>query len=223
MSVSTVNNTLPLYEEESLFKPVGKKELDQYDFMNLLITQLQYQDPMKPMDTYEMASQLAQFSNMESTLRMADNMEKLLDYQTSQNNLQLLTLLDTQVEVVGNTLGVNKGVPGGGEFTLPEGADTCVLEIYDAGGHLVQMFDKGALSSGAYPLEWDGKDARGETVADGAYTYKVKAYSALGAQLAVDYRARGKVTGITFDNGAAQMKLDNYVAADVGSVVSVIR
>jgi flagellar basal-body rod modification protein FlgD len=222
MSVSTVNTTFPLYEEESLFKPVGKKELDQYDFMNLLITQLQYQDPMKPMDTYEMASQLSQFSNMQSTLRMADNMEKLLDYQTSQNNLQLLTLLDTQVEVVGNTMGVNDGVPGGGEFTLPEGADTCVVEIYDAGGHLAQMLDQGALSSGTYPLKWDGKDARGETVADGAYTYWVKAYSALGEQLTVDYRASGKVTGITFDNGAAQLKLDNYVGIDVGSVVSVL-
>lgn len=222
MSVTTVNNTLPQVEEESLYKPVGKKELDQYDFMNLLITQLQYQDPMKPMDTYEMASQLSQFSNMQSTLEMAANMEKLLDYQTSQNNLQLLTLLDNQVEVVGNTLGVNEGVAGGGEYTLPENADTCVVEIYDAGGHLVQMVDAGALSSGAYPLEWDGKDARGETVDDGAYTYWVKAYNALGEQLDVDYRVTGKVTGVTFDNGTAQLKLDNFVGADVGSVVSVL-
>lgn len=222
MSVTTVNNTLPQFEEENLFKPVGKKELDQYDFMNLLITQLQYQDPMKPMDTYEMASQLAQFSNMQSTLEMAGNMEKLLEYQTSQNNLQLLTLLDSQVEVVGNTLGLSEGVPGGGEYILGENAETCVVEIYDAGGHLVQMVDAGALSSGTYPLDWDGKDARGETVDDGAYTYWVKAYNALGQQLDVDYRVSGKVTGITFDNGTAQLKLDNYVGADVGSVVSVL-
>ncbi|MCK9296865.1 MAG: flagellar hook assembly protein FlgD [Desulfobulbaceae bacterium] len=222
MSVSTVNTTLPQYEEESLFKPVGKKELDQYDFMNLLITQLQYQDPMKPMDTYEMASQLSQFSNMEATLRMSDNMEKLLDYQTSQNNLQLLTLLDNQVQITGNTMGVNEGTPGGGEFTLAEDADTCAVEIYDAGGHLVQMIDAGAVSSGTYPLEWDGKDAQGETVEDGAYTYWVKAYNALGEQLDVDYRVSGKVTGVTFDSGTAQLKLDNFVGADVGSVVSVL-
>jgi flagellar basal-body rod modification protein FlgD len=223
MSVSTVTNTLPQYEEESLNKPVGKKELDQYDFMNLLITQLQYQDPMKPMDTYQMASQLSEFSNMQATLEMSGNMEKLLDYQTSQNNLQLLTLLDNQVQIIGNTLGVNEGVPGGGEFILPEDADTCVMEIYDAGGHLVQMLDKGAASSGTYPLEWDGKDALGETVEDGAYTYWVKAYNALGEQLDVDYRVSGMVTGVTFDSGAAQLKLDNWVGSDVGSVVSVLK
>jgi flagellar basal-body rod modification protein FlgD len=222
MSVSAVNNALPQYEEEGLFKPVGKKELDQYDFMNLLITQLQYQDPMKPMDTYEMASQLAQFSNMEATLKMSDNMEKLLEYQTSQNNLQLLTLLDSEVEVVGNTVGVDGGEPGGGSFILPEDADTCVVEIYDAGGRLVDMEDLGSLPSGTYPLEWDGKDARGDAVEDGAYAYKVKAYSALGEELEIDYRARGKVTGINFDNGVAMLKLNNHVGADVGSVVSVL-
>ncbi|MBU4295117.1 MAG: flagellar hook assembly protein FlgD [Desulfobulbaceae bacterium] len=222
MSVSTVNSTLPQYEEESLYPTVGKRELDQYDFMNLLITQLQYQDPMKPMDTYEMASQLSQFSNMQATLEMSDNMEKLLNYQTSQNNLQLLTLLDNQVQIIGNTMGVNEGVPGGGEYTLPEDADTCVVEIYDAGGHLVQMVDAGALSSGTHPLEWDGKDALGETVDDGAYTYWVKAYNALGEQLDVDYRVSGMVTGVTFDSGTAQLKLDNCVGADVGSVVSVL-
>ncbi|RJX30047.1 MAG: flagellar hook assembly protein FlgD [Desulfurivibrio sp.] len=222
MSVSSVNSALPQYEEESLFQPVGKKELDQYDFMNLLITQLQYQDPMKPMDTYEMASQLSQFSNMQATLKMSDNMEKLLDYQTSQNNLQLLTLLDNQVQVIGNSLGVNEGEAGSGEFTLAEDADTCVVEVYDAGGHLMQMIDAGALSSGTHPLEWDGKDALGETVADGAYTYQVKAYDALGQGIEVDYRVTGKVTGVTFDNGTAQLKLDKHVAADVGSVVSVL-
>ena len=222
MSVATVDNALPQYQEENPFKPVGKKELDQYDFMNLLITQLQYQDPMKPMDTYQMASQLAQFSNMEATLKMSGNMEKLLEYQTSQNNLQLLTLLDSEVEVVGNTLGVDGGEPGGGNFILPANADTCVLEIYDAGGRLVDMEDLGTLPAGTYPLEWDGKDARGDAVEDGAYVYKVKAYTSLGEQLEIDYRVKGKVTGISFDNGLAMLKLDNHVGADVGSVVSVL-
>lgn len=222
MSVTSVDSALPQYEEESPFKPVGKKELDQYDFMNLLITQLQYQDPMKPMDTYQMASQLAQFSNMEATLKMSGNMEKLLEYQTSQNNLQLLTLLDSEVEVVGNTLGVDGGEPGGGNFILPANADTCVLEIYDAGGRLVDMEDLGTLPAGTYPLEWDGKDSRGDAVEDGAYVYKVKAYTSLGEQLEIDYRVKGKVTGISFDNGLAMLKLDNHVGADVGSVVSVL-
>ncbi|OKY74448.1 MAG: hypothetical protein BM485_13400 [Desulfobulbaceae bacterium DB1] len=222
MTVPSVTNGLPSYEEESLFKPVGKKELDQYDFMNLFITQLQHQDPMKPMDSYEMASQLAQFSNMEATLKMADNMEKLLEYQTSQNNLQLLTLLDTEVKVAGDSLAVNDGTPGGGEFILAENVDTCVVEIYDAGGRLQKLIDVGPSEAGKYALEWDGTDMQGATVADGAYTYKVKGYNALGEQSEVDYRVSGTVTGITYEDGVAMLTLDNHVAAAVGAVVGVL-
>ncbi|MFZ5758623.1 MAG: flagellar hook assembly protein FlgD [Thermodesulfobacteriota bacterium] len=222
MTVAQVTNGLPQFEEENLFKPVGKKDLDQYDFMNLFITQLQHQDPMKPMDSYEMASQLAQFSNMQATLKMSDSMEKMLEYQTSQNNLQLLTLLDTQVKVAGNTLGVNEGVPGGGEFELTENADTCVVEIYDAGGRLVKLIDMGPSSSGGYALEWDGTDMQGNAVADGAYAYKVKGYNALGEQVEVDYRVIGTVTGISYDEGVARLVLDKHAAAEVGSVVGVL-
>ncbi len=222
MSVSSVNNALPQYEGETLYPTVGKQELDQYDFMNLLITQLQYQDPMKPMDTYEMASQLSQFSNMQATLKMSDDMEKLLEYQTSQNNLQLLTLLDNDVQAVSNILAVNDGAAGKGEFVLSEAADTCVVEIYDASGSLVDMLDAGSLSAGSYPLEWNGKDSLGETVDDGAYSFDVKAYNASGEQIGVEYRSSGKVTGISFDSGTAQLVLDNYVGVDVGSVVGVL-
>ncbi len=225
MSVESVTSGSAGYdmlENDNLFKPVGKSELDQHDFMNLFITQLQHQDPMEPMDTSEMASQLAEFSNMEATLRMSDNMEKLLEYQVSQNNLQLLTLLDTDVQVLGNTLGVSEGEPGAGEFVLSADTDTCVVEIYDAGGHLVRVMDMGPSSSGDYPLDWDGKDMRDEPVEDGAYTYWVKGYSALGEQVAVDYSVTGNVTGIKFDNGAAMLTVDKHVNVDVGSVVSVL-
>ena len=99
------------------FKPVGNKELDRSDFMTLFITQMKYQDPMKPMDSYEMASQLAQFSNMEATMKMSDNMEKLLGYQTSQNNLQLMTLIDKDVQIYGNKIGVSEGQVATTEFT----------------------------------------------------------------------------------------------------------
>ena len=222
MSVSSVSNNLAMLEEENPFKPVGKSQLDQYDFMNLFITQLQHQDPMKPMDSYEMASQLAQFSNMEATLKMSNNMEELLAYQTSQNNLQLLTLLDNEVQVGGNVIGVNEGVASAGDFTIFEEVDTCVVEIYDAGGHLIDIMDMGKSNAGTYALEWDGNDMQGEPVPDGAYSFRVKGYTATGSQADVEYRVQGTVTGINYESGTALLTLDNFVAADVGSVLSVL-
>lgn len=222
MSVSEVGSYVPQYEEKSLYEPVGKSAMDQYDFMNLFITQLQHQDPMEPMSTEAMAGQLADFSNMEATMSMSANMEKLLEYQTSQNNLQLLTLLDTNVKVAGNTIGVSEGQAGEGEFVLSEDVATCVVEIYDVGGHLLDVMDIGPSDAGLYELGWDGTDMQGNEVEDGAYSYNVKGYNRVGEQVDVDYRALGKVTGVSFENGLALLNLDKYVAADVGSVMSVL-
>lgn len=221
-SVATGSAGYTLAEQESLFEPVGKSEMDQKDFMNLFITQLQYQDPMKPMDTNEMAAQLAQFSNMDAMLKMSNSVDKLLEYQMSESNLQLLTLLDKDVQVLGNTVGVNDGVAGNGEYVLPQETDTCVIEIYDAGEHLIKVIDMGPMSAGEYDLDWDGLDMQDEAVEDGAYTYFVKAYDQAGQRLDVEYSVMGKVTGIEFDSGAALLTLDKHVSADVGSVVSVL-
>ncbi len=213
---------IPLAEADPLFKPVGKQELDSSDFMTLFITQLQHQDPMEPMDSTDMATQLADFSNMEATMRMADSMDQLLEYQTSQNNLQLLSLLDQEVRVYGNSVGVNGDKIGQGEFTLNEEADMAVLEVRDAANRLVKIVDLGQVTPGTHEVEWDGTDMLDRKVDDGAYIFNVKAYDQAGQQLAVDYKVSGMVTGIDYETGTARLVLDHHVPADVGAVVGVI-
>ncbi len=190
--------------------------------MTLFIAQLQYQDPMEPMDSGEMASQMAEFSNMEATMAMAENMEELLEYTTSQNNLQLLSLLDQEVRVFGNGIGVNDGDIGSGEYILSEDADVAVLEIRDAGGRLVKLEDLGSQSLGSHVLDWDGKDMMGVDVDDGAYTFHIKGYTASGQEVGVDSRAVGMVTGVDYSTGTAMLVLDHHVSAEVGSVLGVI-
>lgn len=222
MSVSALSTNIPMAEETSLFEPVGNSELDQDDFMALFITQLQYQDPMEPMDTNEMSSQLAQFSNMEATMRMADNMELLLEYQTSQNNLQLLTLLDTDVKISSNIIGVTEDGAGSGEFTLYEAPDLCQVEIYDGADSLIRIIDMQSATAGTYDLDWDGKDMAGNDVEPGAYSFIVMAMDINGQEMEVDYSVIGTVTGIEFASGQALLTLNGYVSASVGDVSSVV-
>lgn len=217
MSITGVTQSTLVQPENA----VGKSDLEKSDFMTLFITQLQYQDPMKPMDSYEMASQLAQFSNMEATLKMSDNMEKLLEYQTSQNNLQLLSLLNTEVQVEGNSIGVYQGEVSATEFELTDNADQMVVEIYDAGDHVVWQNDLGDKVAGIYTIDWDGKNKAGNPVEDGAYTYKVKALGVNGSTVDVDYRTTGKVTGVSFDGGIVRMTLDNSIEASVADILKV--
>ena len=208
--------------ETNVMKTTGKSDLDQSDFMTLFIAELQHQDPLEPMDNAAMASQMAEFSNMEATNRMADNMAELLEYSTSQNNLQLLTLLDQDVRVIGNGIGITGDEMSSGEFILAEDVDSAFLEIRDAAGKLVTLQDLGGLPMGSHPLEWDGTDAAGVHADDGAYTFNVKAYTSAGQQVHVDYTTVGKVTGVDYESGTAKLVLDNHVPSEVGAVLGVI-
>ncbi|MGV1099430.1 flagellar hook assembly protein FlgD [Thiovibrio sp. JS02] len=222
--MSTIDSTssgVPTATTSFMPEPVGKASLDRNDFMTLFITQMQHQDPLEPMDSYEMASQLAQFSNMEATMKMSDNMEKLLEYQTSQNNLQLLTLIDKEVQGYGNSMGVVDGKTTSTEFTLADAADTCSIEIYDAAGRMVDTVKVGYAASGTHELSWDAVNPNGETVPDGLYTYKVNALNSQGQKIDVDYRTTGRVTGVQFDSGVARVSVDNHISMNVSDVLVV--
>lgn len=220
MSVSTASS-VPTTSTTAPPAPTGKKTLSQDDFMKLFITQLQYQDPLQPMDSYQMASQMAMMNNVEAIYNMNSTMEKLLDYQTSQNNLQLLTLLDRNVQATGNLVAVNKGVAEKMEFVMESPPDTCTVEIYDERGQLVRTIDVDTQGAGTYELRWDGKDAAGNKVTDGSYQYVVKAKDAEGAEVAVQSNITGQVTDVAFNAGKALVTLDNQIQIDVGSVTRV--
>lgn len=219
-ATASTSSTLPLQDAPAI-KTVGKKTLDRSDFMTLFITQMQHQDPLEPMDSTEMASQLAQFSSMEATIQMADNLEKLLGYQLSQNNLQLLSLIGKEVQGTGNTMGVVSGQVSSTQYTLADAADSCRIEIYDAAGRLADTVELGYAAAGQHEFSWDAKTPSGVVVPDGQYTYSVVAMNALGQKVAVDYRTTGRVTGVNFSGGKAQVTVDKSIAMNVADILVV--
>lgn len=220
MAISAVSGTASgLVQPENA---VGKKDLKKDDFMKLFITQLQYQDPMKPMDSYQMASQLAEFSNMEATTKMSESMDKLLEYQTSQNNLQLMSLLGNQAQVKGNGIGVVGGAVSPTEFVLEDvPSGTINVTVYDETDRPVWQKDIAANGAGDYAIEWDGKDTLGRAVKDGLYHYQVEAFSPTDEALPVGYMSTGRVTDISYVNGGATLTIDGLIQANAGDVVKV--
>ena len=219
-TTASTSATLPLQDTTTL-STVGKSTLDRDDFMTLFITQMQHQDPLEPMDSTDMASQLAQFSNMEATMKMSDNLEKLLGYQVSQNNLQLLTLIGKEVQGAGNTMGVVDGKVSTTQYTLADAAQSCRIEVYDSAGRMVDSVELGYAASGRHELTWDATTPQGDVVADGQYTYNVVAVNALGQKVDVDYRSTGLVTGVNFDGVAAQVTVDKSIAMNVADILVV--
>ncbi|RYF69033.1 MAG: flagellar hook capping protein [Comamonadaceae bacterium] len=66
------------------------------DFLKILLTQLNYQDPLKPMDNQEFMAQMAQFTSLEQTQRLNDKIDQLI---TNQAALQSVGLIGRAVDV----------------------------------------------------------------------------------------------------------------------------
>jgi flagellar basal-body rod modification protein FlgD len=66
------------------------KDLTQQDFLKVLLTQLTYQDPMKPMDNQQFMAQLAQFSTLQQTQQLNTNIETLIGNQSALQSVGLI-------------------------------------------------------------------------------------------------------------------------------------
>ena len=73
--------------------------LGQEDFMKILLTQLTYQDPLKPMDNQQFMAQMAQFTSLEQTQQLNQKMATLISNQTALQSVGL----------IGRTVDINTG------------------------------------------------------------------------------------------------------------------
>jgi flagellar basal-body rod modification protein FlgD len=64
--------------------------LGQDDFLKILLTQLQFQDPLKPIDNQEFVAQLAQFTSLEINRQVSDKTDSLLTIQSATQSLGLI-------------------------------------------------------------------------------------------------------------------------------------
>jgi flagellar basal-body rod modification protein FlgD len=97
------------------------------DFLNVLLTQLVYQDPLKPMDNQEFMAQMAQFSSLEQNQQMNDKLSTLIGNQSA---LQSVGLIGRTVDVTTDT-----GASITGTVTaLSLAGDTPSMTVTTAGG-----------------------------------------------------------------------------------------
>lgn len=60
------------------------------DFMKILLTQLTYQDPLKPLDNQEFMAQMAQFTTLEQSQRLNDKLQQLVENQAALQSVGLI-------------------------------------------------------------------------------------------------------------------------------------
>jgi flagellar basal-body rod modification protein FlgD len=91
----------------------AKKSTDaanKQEFMNMLVTQLKYQNPLKPMDGTDFTAQLAQFSSLEQLTNLNTGMEKLTQFENSLSNVAATGLIGNGVTMSDKTSSTVSGI-----------------------------------------------------------------------------------------------------------------
>lgn len=142
-------------------------------FLTLLTTQLQYQDPLEPLDTNEFTSQLVEFSSVEQQIAQNENLETLISLQTQATTTTAVNYIGKVATAPGDTATLVNG-QASWRYDLDAPAASVELTIFDESGRTVYS-GTGQTREGENIFYWDGLDAAGDPNPDGAYRLSVTA------------------------------------------------
>ncbi|MFN3270566.1 MAG: flagellar hook assembly protein FlgD, partial [Candidatus Kapaibacteriota bacterium] len=173
--VTSINSTAGLSNTPNS-NPVKESNIGKDEFLKLLVMQLKSQNPMKPIDNMEFATQLAQFSQLEQLT----NIRSVLENQNSMfesltqalQGTAMSAMLGEYASVYSNRIqftGENEPQIG---FSLSSNVQSGEAVIKDLNGREIRRIQLSGdfLTGGEHTLSWDGKDSNGNKVPPGEYS-----------------------------------------------------
>lgn len=173
-------------------------------FLTLLVTQMQNQDPLNPMDNAEVTSQLAQLSTVSGIETLNSTVEGLALSFGETQQLAAVTLVGRQVLVPGTQF-ENDGTGARLGVELTQSVDSLQVSIFDDAGNLVENMSLGAQPAGLVSLEWDGTSG-GVPVAPGTYHVEVSA-AAAGQNVEATALIQAQVASVTMAATGTEVEL----------------
>ena len=197
--------------------------LGQDAFLKLMVTQLQKQDPVSPVDSTQFFSQLTQFSMVEGLQRMDDVMTQMKFLLQSSQALQASSLVGREVLVKSDVGHLEEGATLSGAVRLPANASEVRVKILDTHGNLVRKLSLGAQPDGLAKLTWDGMTDTGARAEPDAYRIKAEA-TIDGQTVPLETLARGHVESVALAQGTREMTLTlrGMDPVEMSSVVEIL-
>jgi flagellar basal-body rod modification protein FlgD len=200
----------------------GSSTLGKDDFMNLLVTQLRYQDPLSPQDNSQMAAQMAQFSSLESMQNVQKAVEALgttfTDMAAKQADSATAITNSSATGMIGKSVRFKQT-----DVAVPATGSTTSLSIHASAGSVANILDADGNTVHSIPLDgtnedgtnildangdgtikWDGKDDTGKTVAAGSYTLSIVDQTTLKSS-GYAY-GDASISSVSFDTDGALLK-----------------
>lgn len=175
-------------------------EVSRDQFLHLLTMQLKSQNPLKPQENGEFASQLAQFSQLEQLQKVSSSVDKQTQASSALSqtmmNLSSAGMIGKSVRAVSPNVqfdGTNAQMLG---FNLPVGAMSTSLELLDSNGGMVRKWQSSFMPQGDHRVSWDGTDQNGNAMPPGRYTLRIQAKDKNDSAIEAQPFTVGRVTGV---------------------------
>src|SRR5262245_15407760 len=169
---------------------------DNFDnFLKLLTTQLQSQDPLSPLDATQFTEQLVQFTGVEQAIKTNDVLGQLVALVRADQVTRAVDYLGAQVEANGQSVRLDGNQPATVHYRIDQPAAGATISIYNEAGRLVRI-QAGEASPGVHTVAWDGRDQAGARLPDGLYRVEVAAKDPAGAAVPVSTTIAGIVDGV---------------------------
>lgn len=164
------------------------------DFLTLLTTQLQHQDPLDPMDSGEFTQQLVAFTGVEQQIQTNQNLELLANLSRLQNLASSGSYLGNDA-LIFRDLGDHDGTGIKWQYQNRTLTDTLRLEVRTEEGALIYS-EEGETELGFHKFDWDGLDNDGNPVPDGKYKLEIVATNEDGDEITPNIMVQETITAV---------------------------
>ncbi|GAB7079432.1 flagellar hook assembly protein FlgD [Megalodesulfovibrio paquesii] len=216
-----ITSASSIYASTDSSSSSSSSDLGSTDFLTLLIAQLEYQDPLNPMEDTEMLSELASFSQLEQLVAMNESLETMSSVLNASLVNSAVGFIGMEVKASGDT--ITKGDDGITSigYSLDNDYANASAYIYDSDGELVDTVSLTGLSEGDHTFTWDGTTSDGSIAPDGTYTVEILAQDTDGEYYSVSTEVEGTVVGLSTVNGSTVFVLDDGRTVDILAVTDV--
>jgi flagellar basal-body rod modification protein FlgD len=219
MSVAATTSTTAATTATTSLSSSSSSTLSSSDFLTLLVTELQNQNPLDPTSTTDFTSQLMSYANFEQQTSLNSNLSSLSTSFNSLLTLNSSNYIGQTVTAKADSATLENGSISFG-YSLNSAAKNVTLTVSDSSGNTVWT-GSGTTTAGSNSFTWDGTTTKGTQLSDGgSYSLSVTATDSSGSSVYGYTTVSGKVTAVDNSSGTTMLKIGNTSVA-ASSIVGV--
>jgi flagellar basal-body rod modification protein FlgD len=211
-TTSAVNSSNTPATASGAASSTGVGSLTMSDFLKLMTTQLQNQDPMNPTDSSTFLAELSQMSTVEGVTSMQSSLGTLSNSLLSSSAISSAALVGKNVLAAANSSAFTAGSSLSGGVLVPSGATGVTVNVQDAGGTTIKQITVPS-GAGLESFTWDGTDSSGAQVPSGTYSFSAAVTG--GSTNTATVYLPGTVGSVSIDASGTGVTLNTY---QLGSV-----